>query len=285
MTELPKDGQIPANLRRRIFWLALSHVTTGLTVWRLNAWGDRSVPNLTLDVLLGILFSQAGLLGIWAGLGTSSWWKRLFGAVAGIGYLGLLFCFGLDEPDRVGLYVALLVETVLIASVVLSARCFRLRIILVGADETAAPPMQFSIRQLLFLTFAVACMLSLGKYLEPNSTLPQGVLLVLVLFGLLAAILGLLSVWPVLGARAPVVPILMMIIAATGLGACFGWLCPFYGDTAYFWVSMLFAFVEAVSLVASLLVVRSGGYRLMRLPPRRVAVENAANPPQPSPLP
>ncbi len=186
MTELPKDGPIPANLRRRIFGLVVSHVTIGLAWWRLYAWVDRSVPNLTLDVLLGILFSQAGLLGIWAGLGTSSWWKRLFGEIAGIGYLGLLFCFGLDEPDGEGLDLALLVETVLIAGVVLPARWLGLRISLVGADQTAATGMQFSIRQLLFLTFAVACMLAIGKYLVPNFTLPQDVLLVLLLLTVIA---------------------------------------------------------------------------------------------------
>lgn len=82
--------------------------------------------------------------------------------------------------------LALLVETVLIAGVVLPARWLGLRISLVGADQTAATGMQFSIRQLLFLTFAVACMLAIGKYLVPNFTLPQDVLLVLLLLTVIA---------------------------------------------------------------------------------------------------
>ena len=239
----------------------------------LSAWRDRSAPELTVAVSFGLVFSQMGLLGIWGGLGTSSWWRRLLSGIAGIGYLGLLTRFGVSEP---GSEVVLLVGTVLVAGVLLLARCFRLRIGIVGADQAAPPRMQFSIRQLLFLTFVVACIVSLGKYLEPNLTLgSQPAILPLV--GLLAATVGLLSVWPVLGARSPAFPILIMFAAATGLGAGFGRLCPPYGKPAYFWLWMVITFVEALSLVASLLVIRSGGYRLVRLPSRRTVVESVAS--------
>jgi hypothetical protein len=40
---------------------------------------------------------------------------------------------------------------------------------------------------------------------------------------------------------------------------------------------MVITFVEALSLVASLLVIRSGGYRLVRLPSRRTVVESFAS--------
>ena len=97
MTELHEGRQVSANPRRRILWLALSHVAIGLSAGMLSAWCDRSAPELTVAVLFGLVFSQMSLLGIWGGLGTSSWWKRLLSGIAGIGYLGLLTGFGVDE--------------------------------------------------------------------------------------------------------------------------------------------------------------------------------------------
>jgi hypothetical protein len=244
-------------------------------------------PTLRGAVFLGLVFSQTSPLGIWGSLGGSPWWKRLIGVVVGVGYLGLLLGIGIFELNRqtllvgvgslglllgVGVgehardenYFIVSVGTALITGVLLVVRCFKVRICVATVDQAAAHRMQFTIRQLLALTFAVACLVSLGKWLAPhvmNVTDP----LILTLIGLVLATVGLLSVWPALGARHPVLPSVILIVVAGGIGFCFGQFLPPMSGMARFWMTI--TSVEALSLVPSLLVVRSCGYRLVRLPP------------------
>jgi len=89
-------------------------------------------------------------------------------------------------------------------------------------------------------------------------------LLLLTLIGLVFATVGVLSVWPALGARHPVLPSLIVIVVAAGVGFGFAQSPPMSG-MAGFWTTV--TSVEALVLVASLVVVRSCGYRLVRLPP------------------
>jgi hypothetical protein len=70
---------------------------------------------------------------------------------------------------------------------------------------------------------------------------------------LVLATIGLLSIWPALGARRPLLPSILLIGVAAGVGFCVIYL-------------PLATAIQALSLVASLLVVRSCGYRLVRLP-------------------
>ena len=83
----------------RLRWLVLAHVAISLSTGMLAAWtGAASGPNLAVAVFVGIVFCQTSLLGIWGGLGTNSWWSRLLGVMAGMGYLGPLFDFCLGRP-------------------------------------------------------------------------------------------------------------------------------------------------------------------------------------------
>ena len=177
--------------------------------------------------------------------------------------LGLLLGVVGGEPAREENYFIVSVGTALITGVLLVVRCFRVRICVATVDQAAAHRMQFTIRQLLVLTFAVACLVSLGKWLAPhltNATEP----LLLTLIGHVFATVGLLSVWPALGARHPVLPSLILIVVAAGVGFCFAQLPPMSGTASSL---MTMTSVEALVLVASLVVVRSCGYRLVRLPP------------------
>jgi hypothetical protein len=57
----------------------VAHATVA-AVGALVTWGDRGKPD-TLDAILsGIVFSQVGLLGIWAGSASNRWYVRLAGA-------------------------------------------------------------------------------------------------------------------------------------------------------------------------------------------------------------
>ena len=271
MNGMPKSDQAqtasvvpPTKLRLRL--LALAHIAIGLAAGGLAAW-FRTPPgvDLVIAVFVGIVFSQTSLLGIWGGLGTNPWWSRLIGVVVGVGSLGLLLGVGVGERASEENYFIVSVGTALITGVLLVVRCFKVRICVATVDQAAAHRMQFTIRQLLALTFAVACLVSLGKWLAPHVMNVTGPL-ILTLIGLVLATVGLLSVWPALGARHPVLPSLILIVVAAGVGFCFAQFPPMSG-MASFWMTI--TSVEALSLVPSLLVVRSCGYRLVRLPLRR----------------
>jgi len=250
--------------RLRLLVLVLAHIAMGLAAGCWAAW-FRIPPNvdLVIAVFVGIVFSQTSLLGIWGGLGTNPWWSRLIGVVVGVGSLGLLLAVGVGERASEENYFIVSVATALIIGVLLVVRCFRVRICVATVDQAAAHRMQFTIRQLLVLTFAVACLVSLGKWLAPH-LMNVTELLLLTLIGLVFATVGVLSVWPALGARHPVLPSLIVIVVAAGVGFGFAQSPPMSG-MAGFWTTV--TSVEALVLVASLVVVRSCGYRLVRLPP------------------
>ena len=254
------------NPRRRILWLVVGHVV----VWTDS--GFRSVFRW--------LWSYAAASGLC--------WHRLQPDES-VGNLGrswneslveqtdrcccrcrlisvCCWVFSICVPAWEASYFIVSVGTALITGVLLVVRCFRVRICVATVDQAAAHRMQFTIRQLLVLTFAVACLVSLGKWLAPhlmNVTEP----LLLTLIGLVFATVGLLSVWPALGARHPVLPSLILIVVAAGVGFCFAQFLPPTSGMASFWMTI--TSVEALVLVASLVVVRSCGYRLVRLPSRR----------------
>jgi hypothetical protein len=254
--------------RLRLLVLVLAHIAIGLAAGGLATWFRRPPGvDLAIAVFVGIVFSQTSLLGIWGGLGTNPWWSRLIGVVVGVGSLGLLLGVGVGERASEENYFIVSVATALIIGVLLVVRCFRVRICVATVDQAAARRIQFTIRQLLVLTFAVACLVSLGKWLAPH-LLNVNEPLMLTLIGLILATVGLLSVWPALGARHPVLPSLILTVVAAGVGFCFAQFLPGPpGDVASFWMTI--TSVEALVLVASLVVVRSWGYRLVRLPSDR----------------
>jgi hypothetical protein len=267
----------PRKPRVRWLVLVLAHVAIGLSTGLLAAWigFSPSGSNMVVAVSIGIVFGQTSLLGIWAALGTSSWWKRLPGVVVGMVCLGLLLDLSVGTP-YLNNQVIVLLATVLVAGVLLVVRCFSFRICVTAVDRTAVPRFQFSIRHLLILTFVVACLVSLGKWLGPH-LIPATEPFRLAMIGLLLATVGLMTVWSVLGRRHPLLPSMIATGVAAGLG--FGlatWFHALAGMTVL-WTTI--PSVEALSLVASLLVLRSCGYRLVRLPVANSRVEHGATRP------
>ena len=111
----------------------------------------------------------------------------------------------------------------------------------------------------MILTFVVACLVSLGKLVQPH--LSRGdlfirILLLAVLFG----VVGVLPVWFTLATKRPILYGLGLVAVGTGAGYCYGW--KVFGDEKI-WATA--TATEAVAVIVSLLVVRSCGYRLVRL--------------------
>jgi hypothetical protein len=159
-------------------------------------------------------------------------------------------------------FTIVVVATSCVLMPLLIVRCCRVVIHLDFSPAPAAGRIQFSIRHLMILTFVVACLVSIGKLVQPH--LSRGhptteILLLALLFG----VVGILPVWFTLATRRPTLYGLGLVAVGAGAGYCYGW--KVFGDEK---IWMTATTTEAVAVVVSLLVVRSCGYRLVRLASR-----------------
>ena len=248
---------VPMNPRRRVLWLAMAHILIGLTGASVaNLSGG---PTLRGAAFIGLVFSQTSLLGIWGSLGAGPWWRRMIGVVVGLGYLSLLLGFGTFE-SRLKMACVVVLATTLVAIPLLMVRFLRVAIHLDSLPVVSARRLQFSIRDLMILTFVVACLTTIGKWAEPH--LPHGrILIEFLLFGVTFGVVGVLPVWFVLATKQP----MLYSVGLIAVGACAGY-CLARANHIGIWMTA--TATEALVVVVSLLVVRSCGYRLMRLPPR-----------------
>jgi hypothetical protein len=271
--------RVPAgNPRRRIIGLVVAHVVGGWLLAALVAWAGPTGFSLLEAVVIGVVFAQAGLLAIWCGFGLSPWWGRLLGAVAGAGYFGLLLTVCARGP-RAGNFVIVFSVLVLEATGFLVLRCFRIRICRAPEQESPVRRVQFAIRDLMLLTLAVACFVTLAKWIAPSLTgLPP--LFELSLLVLVLAVVGLLSVWPVLGARQPLPASAISLVVSAGVGFCVVWSFLHDLEGAALWAVL--TATEALLLAVSLFLVRSCGYRLVRLPPPGAVTASGESPFLPS---
>jgi len=256
-TETPSPSSNP---RRRIIWLIVAHVIVGWIAATLVVTAAFNFDWTT--IALFIVFGQTTLVGIWAGLSKNSWWSRLLGFAASVGYLGTLYGISLamttgevaaEEVLQVAFVVFL--ATVTATVIFLVVRCFRVRLHHVSDEVTVVTKLQFSTRSLLILTFVVACLVTLGKWLRPY--VPDWPYFDLAnVAGWLVALApfpatGLVSVWLILGTRHPLLWSVLLVVGAVAVGYCL--------------FHPILTTPQAVVLVASLVVVRSCGYRLVRL--------------------
>ncbi len=157
-TEMAPDGldAVPSHARRGVLWLVVVHITIAFVAAVL-------VRSETDADLIGILYSalwigQTSLLGIWCGLGASRHWKRLVGGIIGIGTISLTLGISSGEWDFVQLVVSG-AFTAFVSILLLIARGFRVVIQVDSSPTIVTSRLQFSIRQLLALTFVVSSMI------------------------------------------------------------------------------------------------------------------------------
>jgi hypothetical protein len=144
-----------------------------------------------------------------------------------------------------------------VAAPLLIARCFHTVIHVDGSSAIRANRLQFSIRQLLLLTFVVACVVTLGKVVLPHIT-PWLSLFEVGIFAGMFILMGVVPVWLILATRRPVSYGIGWVAVCACTAYCVGWIV---GVPALTCVT-----TAATVVVVSLLVVRSWGYRLVRLP-------------------
>ena len=243
-------------------WLIVGHIVVGLTGAFVVFWLTDRSPTVWAFAFLGIVFGQTSLLGIWGGLGANPWWSRMVGVIVGTGYLFLLLGLGIDELNQ-RTFIVVVMATMFVMLILLSVRCFGVRIVLDSLPVTSSVRIQFSIRHLFILTFLVACLFTIGKSVQPyifSGDLPFGLLL----FITAAGIAGVLPVWFVLATRQPVPYSIGLVGVEAFAGYYAGRLDALNTESISM---MILTSIEALVVVVSLLVVRFCGYRLVRLPP------------------
>ena len=251
-----KPALVATNVPRRIVWLVIAHVLVGLVTAFVAAFAG-TTPTLRAGIFLGIVFSQTSLLGLWGGLGNNLWWTRLIGGVLGVYYLASVLGLGISEFG-VEVFLLVVAATSLVAMLLLIVRFFRIAIHRTAVAPAFAAPIQFSIRHLLILTFVVACLASVGKWTQ--AYLPHSeVLLFLLLLAAMFGGVGVLPVWFILATKQP----LLYSIGLVAVGACAGYWIAGTADAGEqaFWTTV--TSTQAMAVIVSLLVLRSGGYRLI----------------------
>lgn len=234
------------------------HFATGVIAALLVKSAGRT--DLAAGALSGLWVGQMSLLGIWSGLGTTGHWKRLVGAVLGVGILYLWV--GIVSGDwSMEQLVVPGAFTAFVATPLLIARACRIVIQADSSAITLASRLQFSIRHLLVLTSVVACVIALGKVVQPrirewfNAS-------EIVFYAASLILLGVVSSWLILATKRPV----SYGVGLVAMSACSGYfpgLSSIFGVTA----SGMTAFTATSTsvVVVSLLVVRRCGYRLVQL--------------------
>ncbi len=256
-----KPTSVSMHPRRKMVWLFVGHIAVGLTGAFVTWLAGRS-PTVWGYAFLGIVLGQTSLLGIWAGLGLNPWWSRLIGVVVGISYLFPLLGLGIHELNGATLFVVV-IATTFVALVLLVVRFFRVVIHLDSRPVASAARIQFSIRHLMILTFVIACLIAIGRSVQPFR--PHGAMdFWLLLFSVTGGVVGILPVWFVLATKQPVLYSVGLVAVGACAGYCLGRIAL---SPEGFW--MITTAMEAMVVAISLLAIRSCGYRLVQLPPRR----------------
>ena len=258
--------------RRKVLWLVVVHVVVGVT-GAVVLSGNRELQ-APQALLVGLLCGQISLLSIWVGFGPNRWYVRIGGLVAGVGYLTIFGGLMSQDWSPRSLISGLAVwgsTFGLAAGLLLIARWFRVRINLTTDHTTASSRTQFSIRDLMLLTFVVACLFAIWRWVGGNGAgqwpIPENWMLLgpFVLIGLIYVSL--------LGVKRPLPSCMILLAIAAGGEICHArWMSFPSEEFRTLWTTI--AVTEAVILTISLLVVRSCGYRLVRLPSRRVGMDS-----------
>lgn len=252
------DTVRPTHARRGILWLVVAHVAVGFVAALLVKLTGRT--DLANGALSGLWVSQTSLLGIWCGLGATGHWKRLVGVVLGVGFLYLWVGIAVGNWSMDQLVVAG-AFTAFVATSLLIARAGRIVIQADSSATTLASRLQFSVRNLLVVTFVVACVITLGKVVRPH-ILEWLEASEIVFYAAVLILLGVVAAWLILATKRPV----SYGIGLVAMSACSGYCLA---QSTINWSASEFTAFTTTSMsvvVVSLLVVRHCGYRLVRLP-------------------
>jgi len=251
----------------RIGLLVGAHLLLGLIMAILGAIFPRLRDGMWASIwFVGLISSDILLLGMWAGLSAARWWVKLAGLLSGVGWFE---CLALAphpvKTDVLPMLAIVGVPVLIIAGSCALCRCLLARIVYreKWKSRPISEELQFTLRTMIGLTITIATVLAVGRIvrqIDPEIAGFANVVFSLSLTALLGA--GMLA-WASLGPGRAIVRVPTAIAGAVALGP----LVPYYLDgpahqyLAWPALTALSAFFTA----GSLLVIRSCGYRLVRI--------------------
>ena len=269
----PKSGRWQFSLRS----LVIVHVVA----WFIGL-SAASIGQLTnifdFLTLVPLLYGQLCLLGVWLALGTNALHYRVAGTLTGIALLAMITGYRSRMPlNEVFIQVLPIVASfsLAVAAVLLVVRRWKAHLVAHGSGlpVAAIEGLQFSIRHLFLLTTVVAVLLmfaqGIGLVTENASWLGTSAYIGLLALCLVAITVG--TVWAGLGVGRPIERIILVMFLAFFTGLLFVYATTGRGTTMISWqqawpMPTLMVLTAAI-VTASLLVVRSNGYRLVRRSP------------------
>ena len=245
--------------RATILALGVCHLCGGVAAAILSA----DQPAFSSAILVALIFCQTSLLGAWCGLGPTYWLFRLIGLAGGAAYLAIELGLGIGELEG-EIILLVVVATGVVAGVTWVFRLLNVVISRLDSnEEDAREGLQFSIRHLLLLTLAVACLLTVGRLLAPV-LIGIEMLADVIVLALCYSAVSLTSLWAILGLGHPGLRVFVVFFIAVGAGYFAGYTVD---NEIVFWVST--TVLQAVLLLLSLTVVRQTGYRVLIQNPRK----------------
>jgi hypothetical protein len=255
--------------RTRFGLLVGSHVGLGIAMGLIAYFSKGNELPIWLAIwFIGLVSSEMLLLGMWIGLANARWWLKLIGLVAGTAWLVVLAIS--PDPSSAQYFWEELVPFIAIPVVVFAGACWCGRHWLARMQQQneweplpAANELQFTMKSLGLLILAIAVILALGRLTRDIDAGSGGFVVTVFTISLTALLAGTMLIWACLGpGRISVrIPIALVGMAAVGL------IFPYYvgGPEWRFLVWPVLTLVLSGYVVASLLVVRSCGYRLVAL--------------------
>ena len=238
--------------------LVAAHVVAGVVL----TWANQKYTGAAKAALV---FADAGLVGVWGGLSSTRLTWRFLGVIAAILYLWAVLSFETFNLDIVE-YLMIAFSTVALVMVLIGLRYSRYELHLAHLPNELTSPngFQFSIRHLLLTTALVAIVLGIGRGVQSISDQdPESVLVATI--PLCVIMVELATLWATLGMGQSLFRLAGVVPLSFGIGT----IPMFYVGVleeanlrtmAQF--SGIFGF-QAIFSAASLLVVRSCGWRLV----------------------
>lgn len=255
----------------RINALVIVHVAFVLGLTSATGLAEHNETNafIVLMPFMATGFSQCGLLGFWLAYGRASMqsraWTSLFGGV----YLWWLNVFATEAWGKVDLMIVLPVLVfgcmLFFAATLTVMRKWKPGVGLIRQDglSPTVRGFQFSLRHLLLFTVAVSLVLAgaeLMKSFAGAGVITRVLVCVVIVLCFVEGVLA--ALWASLGQG----QVLVRMPIAVGLAALTGLIPAFYFriDPKSYVLCVATAALAQVITVASLLVVRSAGFRLVR---------------------
>ena len=260
----------------KIKTLVAAHFVVFLVGW-IGAF--HHAPDVRFGFFLGVIFSEVGLLGIWAALGHAPWARRLLAAAAVIvaSCVATLVAEPYAElPQAVGYLLVFGLPCAIVFCVLGVLRRSGRRLALRRATEfSAREGFQFSIKHLLIATALVAGAVSVGKVTRtwhPNDRWLD-MLPVLAVIPPCFVFVALATLWATLGLGRPL-PRLSFVSPGALMAGLMPLVClPGDPNMKDFLLWLAMTGTTLLITVGSLLVVRSAGWRLCSAAKEKEACE------------